>query len=522
MYTRRNFLATGGSLAAVSVLAPGSLATALGGSRARLFSGGKFPDGVISGDPTPRGITLWTRVADVGGRGRVRLEVARDRDFRRVVAADELLTRDSLNHTVKVRLGRLDPDERYYYRFETANRQSIVGRFQTALPPDSRRPVRFGVFSCQEYTNGFYNAHAAMARDDLDFVVNLGDYIYSDVGIGPPFGVREANYTHSQGRFSAVELDEYRQVYQVARQDSSLRRVHARFPMISCWDDHEVQNDYSGADPNGGAVTGDPYSVSRRDTAYRAFFEQMPTFQTKTGTNRLFHTARFGRTVDLFVLDERQYRDADPCGGSGSGPRCAEVDQPRDLLGPKQASYARGGLKRSNAAWKVIANAVVMMPIKLSDTEYDGFDAWQGFPAEREALLSTVAKVDDVVFVTGDYHAFIAGDVQTAAGKTVASEFVGGSVSSATEPETKAITRTPGYGTSDNPQMPPDELARRRAANPWYDDLDYAHHGYFVCQASRSEFKTTFMKLETVRKRSTKLAETRSWTVQRGQRGLTT
>jgi alkaline phosphatase D len=519
MYTRRRFLATGGSLGVAAALAPGSLPEALAGRRLPLFRGGEFPDGVLSGDPTPRGITLWTRLADVGGRGRVRLEVARDRGFRQVVAVEDVETRASLNHTAKARIRRLEPDERYYYRFETRGAQSPVGRFQTALPADSRRPVRFGVFSCQEFTFGYYNAHALMAREDIDFVVNLADYVYSDVSFGPPTGVRDANYMTSEGRFSAFTLDEYRQLYQVARTDPNLRRVHARFPMISCWDDHEVQNDYSGADPNGGAVTGDPYSVRRRNTGYRAFFEQMPTFPVGGRGFRLYHQAHFGRTMDLFVLDERQYRAADPC-GNRPGPPCENLNDPRSFLGRAQRSFARSRIERSRATWKVIANQVVMMPIKLNDTDYDGFDAWQGFPVEREALLRTVADVEGVVFVTGDYHAFIAGDVQTAAGRTVAAEFVGGSVSSATEPETRAIVRTPGYGTPDDARMPPDELARRVAANPWYDELDYDHHGYFVCEASRSEFKATFKKLATVRRRSTELAGQRSWTIDRGQRGL--
>ena len=520
MQTRRNFLLTGGSTAALSILAPGSIATALSGPRPRLFAGGTFPDGVISGDPTPKGITLWTRVSDVGGRGEVRLEVARDSAFRRVIARKDLSTDAGRDHTVKARISGLDPHERYYYRFETRSGESRVGRFQTAPPADSQVPVRFGVFSCQEYTFGHFNAHRAMAREDLDFVINLGDYVYSDVAFGPPQGVRSGGYETSGGRFSAYKRDEYRQLYHVVRSDSDLQRMHARFPMISTWDDHEVQNDYSGADPQGGTTSGDPYNVQRRDRAYRVFFEQMPTFALKDrGRFRLYHTARFGRTLDLFVLDERQYRDKNPC-GNRQGPACDDVGGPDDFLGDTQLSYARSGISRSRAAWKVVANEVPIMPAKTSETEYDNFDLWHGFPVEREALLRTARDAGDVVFVTGDYHAFISGDVQTADGRTVAAEFVGGSVSSASEPEVNAILRRPGYGTPDDPQMPEEELARRRAANPWYDDLDFLHHGYFTCSASRAEFKATFKKLATVRRRSTELAETRAWTIRRGQRGL--
>ncbi|MEO8689754.1 MAG: alkaline phosphatase D family protein [Solirubrobacteraceae bacterium] len=512
MLSRRQFLARSGATGAALVFAPDALAAP------KLLRGGKFTSGVISGDPTPTGITLWTRVDGAGGTGGVRLEVARDRGFRHVVAHRTLTARERADHAVKARIGGLKPHERYYYRFETKGEDSPVGRFQTALPKDSRETVRFAFFSCQEYSFGYFNAHARLAHEDVDFVVNLGDYIYSDVSLAPPLGVRDPKFVLSGG-FSAVTKDEYRDRYKRYREDSSLRKMHAQFPMISLWDDHEVQNDYAGGDPAGGGVTGDPYSPARRNLAYDVFFEQMPTFPVRRSGHRLYHSARFGRMVDLFVLDERQYRAAQPC-GDARGPACDELGNPRPFLGAQQLAFARGGIKRSKAAWKVIANEVVMMPIKVTTETFDAFDAWHGYPVEREALLRTVKGVDDVVFITGDYHAFIAGDVQTADGRTVATEFVGGSVSSSTEPEINSIIKLPGWGTPDAPAMPPDELARRKAANPWYAELDYLHHGYVVCEASKSSFKATFRKLQTVRRRSTALASSKTYTVKRGHAGL--
>ncbi len=512
MLSRRRFLARTGAAGAALVLAPDALAAP------KLLRGGKFSSGVLSGDPSASGITLWTRVDGVGGTGGVRLEVARDRGFDKIVARKTLTAKSSGDHTVKARISGLKPHERYYYRFETRGEDSPVGRFQTAPPRDSREKVRFAFFSCQEYSFGYFNAHEALAREDVDFVINLGDYIYADLSLAPPLGVRDPKFVLSRG-FSAITKDEYRDRYKRYREDASLRKMHARFPMISIWDDHEVQNDFAGGDPAGGAVTGDPYSVARRNTGFDVFFEQMPTFPARRGGRRLYHSASFGRLVDLFVLDERQYRDAQPF-RNVRGPGGPELGAPRDLLGAQQLAFARGGIRRSKATWKVIANEVVMMPIKLDEATFDGFDAWQGYPVEREALLQTIDGVEDVVFVTGDYHAFIAGDVQTAAGKTVASEFVGGSISSATEPEVNAIVRSPGWGTPDAPQMPAEELARRRAANPWYAELDYLHHGYVVCEASKSSFKATFRKLRTVRRRSTAMASSKTYTVRKGRAGV--
>ena len=183
MPTRRQFLSSSGA-AAVAVLAPQEALAAKKRKRPRLpadmLRGGRFAQGVLSGDPDPHAITLLTVVDEAGGTGRVRLEVARDPDFRRVVARRDILTTPSIGHSVKARVTGLRPHRRYYYRFETRDRHSPVGRFQTALPPDSRATVRFGFFSCASYTAGYYNAYELLSREDLDFVVCLGDYIYAE------------------------------------------------------------------------------------------------------------------------------------------------------------------------------------------------------------------------------------------------------------------------------------------------------------------------------------------------------
>jgi alkaline phosphatase D len=517
MQSRRRFLASAGGLAAATILAPASLDQALAGTRrVRRFGRASFPDGVVSGDPTPDGAVLWTRLAGVSGKGSVQLEVAKDRGFRKVVAAKDIATNASKNFTAKVAVKGLDPHERYYYRFFTRRSNGPVGRLQTAPARGSKETVRFAFFSCQEYTFGYYNAYALMAKDDLDFVVNLGDYIYSDVFFGPPQGVRSANFMTSMG-FSAVTVDEYRQRYQVYRSDKNLQKVHAQFPLISCWDDHEVQNDYSGGDPSGGTVSGDPYTPQRRDDAYRVFFEQMPTFPI--GTSRLYHKAAFGRTLDLFVLDERQYRASNPC-NDVAGPPCADLDQPRTMLGAAQLPFLTSGLTKSKATWKVIANEVVMSVLKADATSLADYDAWDGFPVEREAILRTVAEVDGVIFATGDYHTTVVSDVQRADGTTVAPEFGGLSITSASDAEVSAVVGRPGFGTPDNPTVPPDQLQTIIAANPWFVDYDPIHHGYVRCEASPSQFKATVRKLETVRQVSTAVAAQDTYTVHKGQRGV--
>ena len=181
MQSRRQFLARSGA-ASAAVFAPQALMSGLASAKqAPLLKSGRFAEGVASGDPGARAaITLWTRVAELERKGSVRLEVARDKSFRHVVARDLVGTSPGKGGSVKARVTGLKPYEQYFYRFETKDGSSQVGRFRTAPPADSRQELTFAFFSCQDFTHGFYNAHELMAREDIDFSVCLGDYIYAE------------------------------------------------------------------------------------------------------------------------------------------------------------------------------------------------------------------------------------------------------------------------------------------------------------------------------------------------------
>ena len=107
--------------------------------------------------------------------------------------------------------------------------------------------------------------------------------------------------------------------------------------------------------------------------------------------------------------------------------------------------WAKQRLASSGAAWKVVGNELMMMNAELPGGSYYGFDYWQGYATEREELLAHIkaAGIKDVVFITGDIHTFIAGDVRTqkSRGESVALEFVGGSITSQSLGETDLPTR---------------------------------------------------------------------------------
>ena len=176
MPSRRQFVRGTASGAAVAVFAPQTLVLpARAASSRRLLRSGRFADGIVSGDPTPNGITLWTRVADVEGAGRVELEVARDKSTSATSSRGKTIAPPTaVNHSVKARVEQPEGPRAVLLPLRHGNGDSQIGRFRTALPADSKQPVKFAFFSCQDYTHGYYNAYDVMAEDDYDFVVCLG------------------------------------------------------------------------------------------------------------------------------------------------------------------------------------------------------------------------------------------------------------------------------------------------------------------------------------------------------------
>ena len=109
-----------------------------------------FTLGVASGDPSPSGVVLWTRVAsrplEPGGgmpAAPVALwwEVAEDEAFSAIVRSGNTVASPQWGHTVHVEVEGLRPERWYWYRFKAAGHISPTGRTRT-LPPAGATPER--------------------------------------------------------------------------------------------------------------------------------------------------------------------------------------------------------------------------------------------------------------------------------------------------------------------------------------------------------------------------------------------
>ena len=436
--TRRDFLALTGRFGALLLL------DACAGHRIlRRFPGSAdaFTLGVASGDPTPDGFVLWTRVAPdpfAPGGGlpgvpvAVRWEIARDDAFRDIARRGEAAASPELAHSVHVEVSGLDPSRPYWYRFMTADGTSPVGRAITA-PTSGADPSRFAfaMASCQHYEQGLYTAHRHLAQEDVSLVVHLGDYIYEG-------GVAQ-NAVRRHDSPEVTTLDAYRNRYALYKSDVDLQAAHAACPWVSTWDDHEVENNYAAdRDENGS----DPATfLRRRAAAYQAYYEHMPLRRTsmpRGADAQLYRRLSFGSMATFHVLDTRQYRTDQPC-GDGNRVGCAgALDESATILGEAQERWLHDGLRTAGTRWNVIANQLPLAPLAQPTTAGLAYsvDKWTGYVRVRDRLIGVLGepRVSNPVVIAGDVHVNWVADVnrdpEQPGGATVATEFVGTSISS--------------------------------------------------------------------------------------------
>lgn len=410
---------------------------------------GPWDCGVASGVHGSDSVVLWTRFAP-GALTSVEVSwaVAEDPDLVRVIAHGTAGADPDADGCVKVLVQGLPTGTTLWYRFEVAGERSPVGRTRTLPDQSTDLPaVRLAVASCQNYGAGFYPAWRAIAQSDVAAVVFLGDYIYESAS-PEILSVR-------RDPVRATDLEGYRSKYRLVRSDPDLRAAHAAHPFAPIWDDHEVSNDY-----NRMTLVEQP---ERAAAAYRAWFDYQPV--VRTDGDRIHRGARWGRLVDLALLDTRQYRDPQPQRPGGGtlmvastlGPPGRTAHQAgRSILGATQRDWLfdrLGVADGDGVTWKLVGNQVMFSPVRLVDLDepvlrrlnpslprnagvYANFDDWTGYMDERNQLTAFLRSesVGGVGFLTGDIHAFfqsqVIEDYDDPASPTVAQEFVCGSVSS--------------------------------------------------------------------------------------------
>ena len=386
-----------------------------------------------------------------------------------------------LAHSVHVEVHGLRPGRDHWFQFDAAGEESPVGHFRTAPGAfDEPRELRFAFVTCQDWPSGHYTAYRDMyQRDlDLDLVLHLGDYTY-EYAIG---GNNRGIPTPAGFEAETVDLRTYRLRHTLHKLDPDLQAMHAAVPFVVVWDDHEVQNDYSGIYPEYSDTS--PAFLARRAAAYQAWYEHMPVRRSALGRPgdelRIYRRLRYGRLAEFTMLDDRQYRDDNPC-GDGESLRCeAALAEDYSMLGPTQERWVAQGLRGSRARWNIIGQQLLLAELEhlpYQDERYWN-DAWDGYPTARQRLLEQVVANDvpNPVFLTGDWHSTFVNDLKLdfkdPSAPTIATELV-----------TPAIT-TGGDGTpygpyygADDPVQPAHPLLRGRPPGLLHGSRHARHAG---------------------------------------------
>lgn len=481
--SRRDFLIKVSSISAV--VSSGAVLSACGSNESPMVN---FDFGVASGDPLSDRVIVWTHAKYQNLSDAVPLtwQVATDLEFTKIISSGSGQATADNGYTFKADAQGLAPNQSYFYRFVSGQHISPIGKTKT-LPLGAVNEVKLAVLSCSNYPAGFFNVYAEVARSDADVAIHLGDYIYEYAATG-----YASEKAASLGRTSVpaneiVSLSDYRLRHAQYKSDADSKQFHASKPVIAVWDDHEFTNDtYKDGAENHSAATEGSFAA-RKAVAIQAYHEWMP-IRSGMDKSKIYRSFNFGNVLSLHMLDTRsvgrdqQVEITDLINPAKQASAVATLSSPtRQLMGTEQVQWLQGQMAASTATWQVLGQQVLMarmeFPLTIlqalnpSDTsaqaqiagqkaitdyltakgkQAQGYplsaletallaqpklgynlDAWDGYPAAREILLSTAAALNKrLVVLAGDTHNAWHSDLTLMSGQKVGEEFATSSVSS--------------------------------------------------------------------------------------------
>lgn len=477
-----------------------------------------FRLGVASGDPSPDGAVIWTRLApeplEGGGMPKtwveVGFEVAEDDRFQRIVRTGTAIARPELGHAVHVELEGLKPGHDYWYRFFAGDAVSQTGRTRTAPEVGARVDgLRFASCGCSHIEAGYFTAYRRIAEESFDFIYHAGDYIY-EAGRGAQ---RPVSWSRRHRGGEPYTLVDYRNRYALYKTDPDLIAAHASAPFIVSWDDHEIDNDWAADFDQDG--TPPELFLLRRAAAYQAYYEHMPLRRRSLPTPvhlQLFRQINFGRLLSLNVLDTRQYRSKQVCHGGYLAACPDRLDPHRSLLGLQQEAWLFERLSASETTWNVLAQQVPMFSLDQATAGGGRYhmDKWDGYEATRARLFQTLDQrgTANPVVLSGDVHTHWASDVKARPddpeSKTLGVELTATSITS---------------GGDGSPEL--DFWPAIRSDNP-HVHYHSNRRGYLASEVTEAGWEASFKTLETVTRKGAPAETAATVMIQPGRYGIET
>jgi phosphodiesterase/alkaline phosphatase D-like protein len=321
---------------------------------------------VLDPDPESFLVAVWTRLGARLGSQAPRIDDtgAVPEATIEVRTAGVLMRVASVALTDGIGAGQIDgltPDTRYEVTIVTGSVRLGPHRVRTAPRPDDPRPVRVAIWADVDPSPAFDSGMCdALAAEDPDFHIAIGDFPYSDNG--PP----------------AQTVPEYRARHVEVRTHPPVRGVLEASGLFAIYDDHEFRNNW------------DAHFVATEGDRYAAAMQTWDEFFPLRTTGEIKHRSwRWGAHLECFLLDCRRFRSAD----------AAPDDAQKTMLGAAQRQWLIDGVTRSIATFKLILTSV---PLDFGV----GDDHWATFSTERDAIFAALVGTPGVFFASGDQHWF--------------------------------------------------------------------------------------------------------------------
>jgi len=345
-------------------------------------------DGLVDPPPWPETPADWVPVVELpAGMGVQDMQGAapgapgETRVMYRPAGSDEWQTTDwgavdpARDFTRQIALAELVPGTPYEIRVlarpvgGSAASSELDGRFATAPTPDTPARVVFGSVTGQDYINkdreDGYNIYPAMlARNDLDFFVHTGDILYYDTFA------------------KTLELARWgwAQMYSLPTNVEFQRLV----PTYFMKDDHDVW--LNDAYPAQQSTFMGEFTFAQGQAV---FLEQVPM-----GSGPTYRTFRWGKDLQIWLAEGRDYRDPNP---APDGPD-------KSMWGEEQVAWFMDGVRNSDATFKILINPTPLTGPYTDPIEMDNQTNVDGFATEGRRLREFIAAQRNMYVIAGDRH----------------------------------------------------------------------------------------------------------------------
>lgn len=375
---------------------------------AQRASTAKLTHGIASGDVSDTKAVIWAR-ADSPTTLEVMYWPAQDE---RAAKRVSMMASPEADLTATVTLSELTPGTHYLYKVWVKGAQSaltgaLTGEFKTAPEANAAQPVTFawsgdlgGQNICRGLVDG-YPIFKHIPAERLDFFIALGDMIYADNTCRPQGRFKRPQHPGLQQK--ATRLEDFWAAWRYNRADAGYREFLSKSSVYAVWDDHEVVNNFGPAHDRRDDAPYQP-GVALMPMGRKAFMDYNPLRHWDKDPERFYKSVRWGKHLELFFLDTRQYRDLNKAADT--------APQPKSMLGVSQKQWLIKRMTQSDATWKVVISSV---PLSIPTGNYGkskGIDSWSkgqgktGFWRELGEIWAELAKhkVHNQLWLTTDVH----------------------------------------------------------------------------------------------------------------------